>query len=93
MCQHGIYCHLMWIHHVQWIYSGTILHYFKVQMISRTITCTADITNHLSCRYRFTCGNGSLRHMGIPRRQARTAYGNIYSTDKNLLRTYASMVE
>ena len=26
---------------------------------------------NLPCRYRFTCGNGSLRHVGVPRGQAR----------------------
>ena len=25
------------------------------------------ITYNLPCRYRFTCGNGSLRHVGVPR--------------------------
>ena len=42
-----------------------------MQMETRAVTSIANITYNLSCRYRFSCGNGSLRHMGIPRRQAR----------------------
>ncbi len=42
-----------------------------MQVVSRGIPRAAYITYNLPCRYRFTCGNGSLRHMGVPRGQAR----------------------
>jgi len=38
-----------------------------MQVVAGAVTGTAYITYNLPCRYRFTCGNGSLRHMGVPR--------------------------
>lgn len=40
-------------------------------MESCTVACVANIPYNLPCRYRFPCGNGSLRHVGVPRGQAR----------------------
>ena len=42
-----------------------------MQVETCAVAGIAYITYNLPCRYRFTCGNGSLRHMGIPRGQAR----------------------
>ena len=49
--------------------ADAVLHEFKVEMVSCAVTCTAYIADNLSCRYRFTCGNGSLCHVGIACRQ------------------------
>ena len=54
------------------VHTSPILHHFKMQMETCTVTSVADIAYNLSCRYRFSCGNGSLCHMGVPRGQART---------------------
>ena len=53
------------------VHTSPILHHFKMQMETCTVTSVADIAYNLSCRYRFPCGNGSLRHVGVPRGQAR----------------------
>ena len=42
-----------------------------MQVETCAVAGIAYITYNLPCRYRFPCGNGSLRHMGIPRGQAR----------------------
>ena len=42
-----------------------------MQVVAGTVTGTAYINYNLPCRYRFPCGNGSLRHVGVPRGQAR----------------------
>ena len=42
-----------------------------MQVVAGAVTGTAYITYNPPCRYRFSCGNGSLRHMGVPRGQAR----------------------
>ena len=42
-----------------------------MQVVAGAVTGTAYITYNLPCRYRFPCGNGSLRHVGVPRGQAR----------------------
>ena len=42
-----------------------------MQVVAGAVAGIAYITYDLSCRYRFACGNGSLRHMGIARGQAR----------------------
>ena len=44
-----------------------------MQVETCAVTGTAYITYNLPCRYRFLCGNGSLRHVGVPRGQARAA--------------------
>ena len=36
-------------------------------MVAGAVAGAAHIPNHLPCRYRFACGNGSLRHVGVPR--------------------------
>ena len=38
-----------------------------MQVVAGAVAGAAYITYNLPCRYRFTCGNGSLRHMGVPR--------------------------
>ena len=43
-----------------------------MQMVACAVAGIAYITYNLPCRYRFPCGNGSLRHVGVPRGQART---------------------
>ena len=48
------------------------LHYLKMQMIPGAVAGIANITYNLPCRYRFPCGNGRLRHMGIACGQTRT---------------------
>ena len=42
-----------------------------MQVVARAVAGAAYITYNLPCRYRFPCGNGSLRHVGVPRGQAR----------------------
>ena len=42
-----------------------------MQVVAGAVAGIAYITYDLSCRYRFPCGNGSLRHVGISRGQAR----------------------
>ena len=44
-----------------------------MQVETCAVAGIAYITYNLPCRYRFPCGNGSLRHVGVPRGQARTA--------------------
>ena len=58
-------------HQTQRINPNPALHYLKMQVVSRGIPRAAYITYNLPCRYRFPCGNGSLRHVGVPRGQAR----------------------
>ena len=41
-------------------------------MVACAVAGAAYIPNNLPCRYRFTCGNGSLRHVGIARGKSRT---------------------
>ena len=43
-----------------------------MQMETCAVAGIAYITYNLPCRYRFPCGNGSLRHVGVPRGQACT---------------------
>ena len=43
-----------------------------MQVETCAVAGIADIAYNLPCRYRFPCGNGSLRHVGVPRGQART---------------------
>ena len=57
--------------HIQWIHPNPTLHHPKMQMIPSAIAGAAYIPNNLPCRYRFPCGNSSLRHVGVPRGQAR----------------------
>ena len=38
-----------------------------MQVVACAVAGIAYITYNLPCRYRFPCGNGSLRHMGIAR--------------------------
>ena len=38
-----------------------------MQVETCAVAGIAYITYNLPCRYRFSCGNGSLRHMGIAR--------------------------
>ena len=54
------------------IHTHTILHNLKMQMVAGAVAGAAYITYNLPCRYRFTCSNGSLRNMGVPRGQPRT---------------------
>ena len=42
-----------------------------MQVETCAVAGIAYITYNLPCRYRFPCGNGSLRHVGVPRGQAR----------------------
>ena len=58
-------------HQTQRVDSNPTLHYLKMQVVVCTVAGIAYITYNLPCRYRFTCGNGSLRHMGVPCGQAR----------------------
>ena len=39
------------------------LQYIKMQVVACAVAGIAYITYNLPCRYRFTCGNGSLRHV------------------------------
>ena len=41
-----------------------------MQVETCAVAGIADIAYNLPCRYRFPCGNGSLRHVGVPRGQA-----------------------
>jgi hypothetical protein len=36
-----------------------------MQVVAGAVAGAAYITYNLPCRYRFTCGNGALRYMGI----------------------------
>ena len=47
------------------------LQYLKMQVVACAVAGIAYITYNLPCRYRFTCGNGSLRNVGVPPGQAR----------------------
>ena len=38
-----------------------------MQVEACAVAGIAYITYNLPCRYRFPCGNGSLRHVGVPR--------------------------
>ena len=58
--------------HIQWIHPDPALHHLKTQVETCAVTGIAYIPYNLPCRYRFPCGNGSLRHVGVPRGQART---------------------
>ena len=58
--------------HIQWIHHDPALHHPKTQVETCAVAGIAYITYNLPCRYRFPCGNGSLRHVGVPRGQART---------------------
>ena len=42
-----------------------------MQVVAGAVAGAAYITYNLPCRYRFPCGNGSLRHRGVPRAQTR----------------------
>ena len=42
-----------------------------MQVVACAVAGAAYITYNLPCRYRFPCGDGSLRHVGVPRGQAR----------------------
>ena len=43
-----------------------------MQVETSAVAGIAYIPYNLPCRYCFPCGNGSLRHVGVPRGQART---------------------
>ena len=43
-----------------------------MQVETCAVTGIAYIPYNLPCCYRFPCGNDSLRHVGVPRGQART---------------------
>ena len=58
--------------HIHRIHTHTILHHLKMQVETCAVAGIAYITYNLPCRYRFTCGNGSLRHVGIARGKSRT---------------------
>ena len=58
-------------HHTQRINPNPALHNLKMQVETCAVAGIAYITYNLPCRYRVTSGNGSLRHMGIPRGQTR----------------------
>ena len=58
--------------HIQWIHPDPALHHLKTQVETCAAAGIAYIPYNLPCRYRFPCGNGSLRHVGVPRGQART---------------------
>ena len=52
-----------------------------MQVETCAVAGIAYITYNLPCRYRFPCGNGSLRHVGVPlsvsrQRPAQRAIGN-----------------
>ena len=63
---------LLQTNHIHRIHTHTILHNFKMQVETCAVAGAAYIPNNLPCRYRFTCGNGSLRHVGIARGKSRT---------------------
>ena len=56
-------------HQTQRVNPNSVLHYLKMQVVAGAVTGITYITYNLPCRYRFPCGNGSLRHMGIARGQ------------------------
>ena len=58
-------------HQTQRVNPNPALQYFKMQVVACAVAGIAYITYNLPCRYRFTCGNGSLRHVGVLRGQAR----------------------
>ena len=58
--------------HIQWIHPDPALYHLKTQVETCAVAGIAYIPYNLPCRYRFPCGNGSLRHVGVPRGQART---------------------
>ena len=62
---------LLQTNHIHRIHTHTILHNLKMQVETCAVAGIAYITYNLPCRYRFPCGNGSLRHVGVPRGQAR----------------------
>ena len=62
---------LIWRHHIQWIHPDPTLHRLKMQVAACAVASIAHIPNNLPCRYRLTCGDGSLHHMGIACGQAR----------------------
>ena len=41
-----------------------------MQVVAGAVAGAAYIPYNLPCRYRFPCGDGSLRHVGVPRGQA-----------------------
>ena len=68
----GILCaRLLWKmhlrHQTQRVNPNPALQYLKMQVVACAVAGMAYITYNLLCRYRFTCGNGSLRHVGVPR--------------------------
>ena len=72
----GVLCaRLLWKmhlrHQTQRVNPNPALQYIKMQVVACAVAGIAYITYNLPCRYRFTCGNGSLRHVGVPRGQAR----------------------
>ena len=54
-------------HKTQRINPYPTLHQLKMQMETCTVAGITYITYNPPCRYRFTCSNGSLRHVGVPR--------------------------
>ena len=62
---------LLQTNHIHRIHTHTILHNLKMQVETCAVAGIAYITYNLPCRHRFPCGNGSLRHVGVPRGQAR----------------------
>ena len=58
-------------HQTQRVNPNPALQYLKMQVVACAVAGIAYITYNLPCRYRFTCGNGSLRHVGVPRGQTR----------------------
>ena len=58
-------------HQTQRVNPNSVLHYLKMQMEAGAVAGIAYITYNLPCRYRFTCGDGSLHHMGIACGQTR----------------------
>ena len=58
-------------HQTQRLNLNPAMQYIKMQVVACAVAGIAYITYNLPCRYRFTCGNGSLRHVGVLRGQAR----------------------
>ena len=56
---------LLQTNHIHRIHTHTILHNLKMQVETCAVAGIAYITYNLPCRYRFPCGNGSLRHKDI----------------------------
>ena len=54
-------------HQTQRVNPNPALQYLKMQVVACAVAGIAYITYNLPCRYRFTCGDGSLRHVGVPR--------------------------